>query len=143
MQHLSTLWKIANAASEVADLARSSESFQFAVEGDLTFYLHIDNAEVRVARWSQPRIEVEAHLQAPFGWRIETDQDEAGVYFVARRRPVVGGLSGATFAVTVPDSIFCTLKLENGRLTLEGVTGTIELPPPGSKGEFPLRQAES
>ena len=45
------------------------------------------HAEVRVSRWEFPRIEVTAQLQAPWGWRVESEQDDAGVYFVARRRP--------------------------------------------------------
>lgn len=144
MQHLSTLWKIANAASEVAEIARSSEVYRFNVTDNLTFYLHTAHAEVRIRRWEEDRIEVMAHLQAPFGWQLRTDQDDAGVYFVARRKPVVGNLSGAVFSVMVPTTTNLLLKLDQCRLVLDDVTATVTLPPQAQLGDLtlePLTQA--
>ena len=131
MQHLNTLWKAVNAASVVTDLARQSQTFHFAVNGATTFYLRAEQASVRVTRWTQPRIEVEVQLQAAFGWRLETDQDEAGVYMVAKRRAIVGGLSSATFSLFVPHSTYLLLKLDDGQIVLEHVTGTLHIPPNG------------
>ena len=139
MQHLNTLWQIAGAAAQLADLARSSQTYRFNVEADITFYLHAANAEVSVTRWAQPVVEVEAQLQAPFGWRIETDQDAAGVYFVAHRRPIVGGLAGASFKLFVPQAAYLMLRLDNTRLCLESVDGAVELPPISVPGQVPLR----
>jgi hypothetical protein len=129
MQHLNTLWKIANAASDVAEMARSSDVYRFNVAADITFYLHTAHAEVRVRRWDEPRIDVLAQLQAPFGWQVKTDQDEAGVYFVARRKPVVGNLSGAIFTIVVPPTTHLLLKLDQCRLVLDDLTSTVQLPP--------------
>lgn len=129
MQHLNTLWKIANAASEVAEIARSSEVYRFNLNAGMTFYLHTAHAEVRVRRWEEPRAEVHAQLQAPFGWQVRTDQDEAGIYFVARRKPVVGNLSGAVFTLVVPHTTDLLLKLDQCRFVLDDVTATIALPP--------------
>jgi hypothetical protein len=141
MQKLTTLWQIANAASQVADMARSSGTYRFGVTGDATFYLHTAGADVHITRWTQPLIEVGATLQAPFAWRIETDQDDAGVYFVARRRRVVGSLAGATFRISVPPSTHLILKLESSRLSLDHLNGTVELPPAGKN--FIIQQNES
>jgi hypothetical protein len=138
MQHLSTLWKIANAASEVAEIARSSEVYRFPAEADLTFYLHTAHAEVRVRRWEEARVEVHAQLQAPFGWQIRTDQDEAGIYFVARRKPVVGNLSGAVFTVVVPAATHLLLRLDQCRFVLDDVTATVQVPPHARLGELTL-----
>jgi len=142
MQHLSTLWKIANAASDVAEMARSSEVYRFNVADRLTFYVHTSHAEVRIRRWDEPRIEVMAQLQAPFGWQVKTDQDEAGVYFVARRKPVVGNLSGAVFSIVVPAAADLLLKLDQCRLVLDDVTATIALPPHASLGDLKLEPYE-
>jgi hypothetical protein len=132
MQHLNTLWQIANTASQVAEVVRSAQTFRFNIEDPTqTFYLHTANAEVRIVRWNETRVEVTAQLQAPFAWRVETDQDEAGVYFVARRRPVVGSLAGAVFSVQVPHDMHVALRLEDCRLTLDEINGTVELPPNG------------
>jgi len=138
VQHLTTLWKIANAASEVAEIARSSETFRFNVREDVTLYLHMAGAEVRVRRWDEPRIEIVAQLQALFGWRIKTDQDEFGVYMVALRRAVVGGLSGAIFSVAAPRRAHLYVKLEHGRLLIDDLTGTIQLPPLVAGGELTI-----
>src|SRR5688500_10795981 len=120
MQRLNKLWQFANTASQVVELARSSETFRFNVEAAATFFLHTAHAEVRVSRWALPHIEVTAQLQAPWGWRVESEQDEAGVYFVARRRPVVGSLAGAVFSVSLPNETHAILKLEEGRLLIDG-----------------------
>jgi hypothetical protein len=129
MQHLNTLWQAVNAASTVTELARQSQTFHFGVSKPITFYLQAEQAEVRLTRWAQPKIEIAVQLQAAFGWRMTTDQDEAGVYVVARRRPLVGGLSRATFAVFVPQDTYLVLKLTEGRLTLEHVDGEFHVPP--------------
>lgn len=138
MQHLSTLWKIANAASEVAEIARSSEVYRFNASPDLTFYLHTAHAEVRVRRWDEARIDVLAQLQAPFGWQVKTDQDDAGVYFVARRKPVVGNLSGAVFTVAVPATTHLMLRLDQCRLVLDDISTTVQLPPQAEHGTLLL-----
>jgi hypothetical protein len=129
MQHLNTLWQAVNAASTVTDLARQSQTFHFNVQGSVTFYLQAEHAEVRVNRWYQPKIEVTAQLQVPFGWRLQTDQDEAGVYVVAKRRAVVGTLSSANFTLFVPHDTYLLLKIDDGSIVMEHVTGTLNLPP--------------
>jgi hypothetical protein len=70
-----------------------------------------------------------AQLQAAFGWRVATDQDDAGVYVVARRRPVVGTLSSALFSILVPQDAYLILKLADGRVTLNHIDGTLQVPP--------------
>jgi hypothetical protein len=137
MQHLNTLWQLVNAASTVSELARHTQTYRFGVMGGpITLYLRAEFAEVQIARWGQPQVTITAQLQAAFGWRIAADQDEAGVYFVARRRPVVGNLSRALFRVRVPHSTYLVLKLSNGRLVMEEVEGTLNIPPPGEKTEI-------
>src|SRR5690242_21920152 len=118
MQHLNTLWQAVNVASSVTELARQTQTYHFNVSGAVTFYLQAESAEVRITRWNEPKVEVTTQLQAAFGWRVATDQDAAGVYVVARRRPVVGTLSSALFSVLVPQDAYLILKLADGRVTL-------------------------
>jgi hypothetical protein len=134
MQHLNTLWQAVNVASSVTELARQSQTYHFGVSGTVTFYLQAENAEVNVTRWNESKIEVTAQLQAAFGWRVATDQDEDGVYIVAHRRPVVGTLSRAKFSVFVPHDTFLIFKLNDGQVTLEHVSGTIHVPPMNADG---------
>ncbi len=148
MQHLNTFWRLVNAASTVSELARQSQTYRFGVMGPISLYLHAENAVVQVSRWRQPMVEVSAQLQAAFGWRIVTDQDEAGVYFVAKRRVVVGGLSRAVLRVNVPWDTYLILKLRSGHVLFEDVDGTLNIAPPDSAGRMeigpsPLPQLEA
>jgi hypothetical protein len=129
MQHLNTLTQLVNAASSVVELARSAQTYVFNVTSNATCYIHVSDGEVRIARRNAPQIEIAAQLQAPFAWRVAAEQDEAGVYLVALRRPVVGAVGGASFLVTVPEHAYVALRLERSRLSLEDVNGLIELPP--------------
>ena len=131
-QHLNTLNELASAVSTVAEMARQSQTYRFNVSGAITLYMDLESAEVRVLRRPDPAVEVIANLQVPFAWRIATDQDEAGVYVVARRRPVVGSVASAAFQVNVPPDTYIVLKLKDCRLSLDALTGTVELPSDGT-----------
>lgn len=134
VKQLNTLWQAVNAASTVAELARQSQTYSFAVGSAVTFYLQAEGVEVRVLHWHKPLIEVQVQLQAAFGWRVATDQDEAGVYVVARRRAVVGGLAQAVFTVTMPPNTYLLLKVTDSKVTLDNLNGTLHLPPPDADG---------
>lgn len=140
MQHLNTLWQAVNAASTVAELARQSQTFHFGVVKPVTLFLQAEGAEVRVKRWEMPQIQVTVQLQAAFGWRVATDQDDAGVYVVAKRRPVVGGLSRGTFMISAPHDTYLILKLTDGRVVLDDVSGTLHVPAVDAKGEIELHE---
>lgn len=129
MQHLDTLWKMVTAASTVRDLALESKTYQFVVQPRVTVYVHTEYAAISITRWHQPLVTMKAQLQAGFGWRVETDQDEAGVYLVAKRRAVVGGLGRGRFDLHVPYNAYLHLKLEKGQLTLDDISGEYTLPP--------------
>lgn len=129
MQKLNTLWQLVNAASSVRDITHHIKTYYFGVNGPVTFYLQAENADVNISRWVRPQIEVTVKLQASFGWRIAAEQDDAGVYIAAKRRMVVGGLSTARFDVIVPYNVYLTLKLTESNLKLQGVDGTLHIPP--------------
>lgn len=139
MQHLNTLWQAVNVAASVTELARQTQTFHFSVSGAVTLYLQAESAEVRVTRWVEPKIEVTAQLQAAFGWRLATDQDEAGVYVVARRRLVVGTLSSAVFSLFVPQDTYLIFKLTDGRVVLNHMNGTLYVPAADAGGSVVLK----
>ena len=136
MHHLTRLNQLWSAASSLAEITRSAQTYVFNVVEPITLYLHTSNAEVRVVRRPQPPLEVDVQLQAPFAWRIASEQDEAGVYFVAHRRPVVGGLAGASFTLYITPRTHLMLRLERVRLVLDHVDGVVEVPPPGVGGQI-------
>ena len=137
-KHLNTLWQVVNAASTVADFARQSQTYTFPVNGPVTVYLRAEQAEIRLVRWGQPKVDVFVQLQAAFGWRIATDQDADGVYVVAKRRMLVGSMSRATFTLTLPYDAYLILKLSESSVQMTDVNGTLHIPPKDAKGQLQL-----
>jgi hypothetical protein len=132
MEKLNLLWQAVNVAGELRDIARERRSYVFNTPEPTTFYLRAERASVSIRRWAQARIEVQLRLDAAFGWNVATDQDEAGVYVVAHRRRVIGGMSRALFEIALPQPTYLMLKLHQGKLILEDLDGTLQIPPPGT-----------
>jgi hypothetical protein len=126
MENLNTIIKTAAA---LADIARQTQTFRFPAQGEHTFYLHADAGDVRIQRHTSAEIVITATLQVPVGWRIATDQDQAGVYFVALRRKLAASMAKATFFISVPQHVRTILRLEGANLTLESLHLTLEIPP--------------
>jgi hypothetical protein len=137
-KHLNTLWQVVNTASAIADFTRQSQTYTFAISDPVTVYLQAEQAEIRLVRWGQPKVDVFVQLQAAFGWRIATDQDADGVYIVAKRRMIVGSMSRATFTLTVPHNAYLILKLHESSLLIADVDGTLHIPPKDEQGQLQL-----
>ncbi len=124
MQQLNSLWHLA-----ASTVAQDTKTHAFMVQSPTTLYMQAENAHVQIKRWARPKIEITSKLQVGFGWRVLTDQDEAGVYMVARRRGVIGGLSSARFEIHIPKETYLILKLSGCILTLNDVNSTVKIPP--------------
>lgn len=129
MQHLDNLWKAVNIVGNVRDMAIESKTYRWNIEPPITFYLHVEHADILIQRWESPIIDMKVKLQAGFGWRVATDQDEAGVYVVAKRKPFIGSMGRAKLTVTLPQNMYLTLKLEHCQLSLDNLNTTINIPP--------------
>lgn len=130
MQQLDTLWKVISAAGTVRDLAQERKTYQFTVTPPTTLYMHTEHAVIHVRRWHSPKIEIRTVLDVRIGWRVQTDQDESGVYLVAKRRTVVGSMARGEFTVHVPYDTHLILKVEHGAILLDNVNATLQIPPP-------------
>ena len=128
MQGLENLWKAVNIVSSVRDFAVESKTYQWDIAPPITF-LHVEYADVTIKRHALPTIFAKVELQAGFGWQVATDQDQAGVYIVAKRKPVIGTIGRGKFYITLPHDIHVTLKLEHCQLTLDDLNTTLDLPP--------------
>lgn len=131
MQNTERLKQLASAAATLKDIAQHTNTYNFHLPtpDPMTYYMRAENAIVQVARWSRPAVEVTALLNGAFGWRIATDQDDAGVYLVALRRMLIGRVSTAKFDVVVPQDTFVVLNLTNCDLRLTNVNNTVEIDP--------------
>lgn len=131
-RYLDRLAQLASAANTVAEFTRSTLVHRFPVGQGFHLYLHTGGSEVRFSRHDGREIIITAHLQPPFAWRIASEQDDAGVYYVALRKALVGAVATGRFEVAAPHDVHTILKLEGVRLTLESVTDTLDLPGQGA-----------
>lgn len=127
------LGQIAAAASALTDIVRREQTLRFYTpDPTITVYVHAEFAEVRVLRHDLPQVDVTIMLQAPFAWRLAAEQDDAGVYVVVRRRPLmksaVGGFAGALLEVLAPAQAHLIIRVDDGRLIVENAHGTYDLP---------------
>ncbi len=139
MRQLNQMWQLVNAAGAVREIAQQNKTYHFGAPQPTTFYLRTESAVVQVIRWARPVVEVSTRLQAAFGWRILTEQDDAGIYIAAKRRIIVGTLSTALFEVRVPYSAYVVLKLTDCDLNLTNVNDEIHLPAYRDDAAAPLR----
>ncbi|PJF42278.1 MAG: hypothetical protein CUN50_04795 [Candidatus Thermofonsia Clade 1 bacterium] len=115
--------------AEAAAAATAKQLHQrFKVQPPLTVYVRGSHVSVRVQRAAADSVILDADLHAHFGWEFVTDQDDAGVYIVARRKPLVGALSWATLSLTVPFYAHLALHLTPGSLHLAHLEGKLTLP---------------
>jgi hypothetical protein len=116
------------ATAETAASATTKSFVQvFEISLPATVYVRASMCELTV-RYNPGRlVELSANLRAAFGWELVADQDEAGVYIVAKRKLLVGQLSSATFSLTVPPEANLVFHLTPGTVKLIGIDGKLSI----------------
>lgn len=128
MGRLDNLRQALHLLNAARDLAVESKTYQWEVSAATTFFLQAERADVKLARHDKSQALVKVELTG-FGWQMAAEQDEAGVYVVAKRRPFIGGIGRGRFEVTLPGSIHVTLKLEQCRLRFDSLNACFDFPP--------------
>jgi hypothetical protein len=142
MQTLDRLIKLAGAASSavsaIGNAVQRAETLRFPLPPGAAFYLHAERATVSVSRGDDPYVRVEARWQPPFAWHIVCEHDDDGVYVVALRRRAArlvrgaaGGLLTMRLDVLAHHDTPIILRLDSARLTVDQVSGMLELTPQG------------
>ena len=108
----------------------ATRSFQHVFEVVLptTVYVRASQCEIDVLRAPGNHVELTANLRASFGWDLVAEQDDAGVYIAAKRKPVVGAMSSAHFSLTVPPEANLVLNVTPGTIHLVDVNGKLNVP---------------
>jgi hypothetical protein len=128
MQRLDQLWKVLSFAGQVRDIAIESKRYQFATQDAITFYVHTEFSTLDIAYHNKRDLLIDAEFQAGFGWRVQTEQDAAGVYLVAKRKAILGSVSTARFSITLPSDTYTVLRLEQSSYRVKDVSGEVHLP---------------
>ncbi len=112
-------------------VASSSQSHLrvFKVEAPVTVFVRGTKCKVTVQYHEVEQVELHAHLVWAFGLKFVTEQDEAGVYIVAKRRRFWGWISRAEFVLRVPAYANLAFSVTPGTVNLENVTGVVNISP--------------
>lgn len=100
----------------------------FSVRSPGTIYVRASHCRIMVARHPDPKVILEANLYRAFGVELTADQDEAGVYIIAKRKAVVGRITRIDFTLTVPADSHLAFHLTPGDVVLQDINGMVELP---------------
>ncbi len=117
------------ATAETAATATTKSFIQvFTVTLPTTVYVRASQSDVTVRHEPGNRVELSANLRASFGWELAAEQDSAGVYIVARRKPVVGTISSARFTLIVPPEANLVFHLTPGTVRIDNIDGKLVIP---------------
>lgn len=116
------------AASAVPERANRTQTQVFNISGPATVYVRGSQCRVTVSRGEPHKVTVRASLVRAFGLELAAEQDDAGVYIVARQKPVVGRLSRAEFSIAIPAETHLVFRLTPGDVILHDLDGMLELP---------------
>ena len=126
MANLRDALKLAGAAR---DLAVERRRYNWDVTPPATFYLQAEHADIRLSQNDESRIDATIELRGRFAWQLAAEQDEAGVYIIARRKAVLGSLARLRIHAHLPPGLTISLKLHNCQLRLDDLHGELDFPP--------------
>ena len=126
MANLRDALKLAGAAR---DLAVEKRRYSWDVTPPATFYLQAGHADIRLSQNDESRIDATIELRGGFAWQLAAEQDEAGVYIIARRKAVLGSLARLRIHAHLPPGLTISLKLHNCQLRLDDLHGELDFPP--------------
>ncbi len=129
MRMLDKIWKALRIVGAARELAIETRRFNWEAAAGTTFFLQAEYADIRFAAHERHEILAKIELQAGFGWQLATDQDEAGVYMIARRKALIGSIGRGKFDITLPQHVHVSLKLENCQVCLAELNTALDLPP--------------
>jgi hypothetical protein len=134
---LNTLWRFSGeravnsalgaAADVVPKTTQRSHRQIFNTAAPTTIYVRGSHCDVTVQRHDDPKVILDVNLHRAFGVELIAEQDDAGIYIIAKRKAVVGKVTRANLALTVPPDSHLALHLTPGEITFAQVDGMIEL----------------
>lgn len=133
MRLLDNAWKALKLVGAARELAIETRRFNWELAPGNTFFLQAEYADISLRTHHRREVMAKVELQAGFGWQLLTEQDEAGVYIIARRKPLIGSIGRSRFDITVPDDIHISFKLDHCKVCLDDLNTSLDLPPLASE----------
>ena len=119
---------VSAAVDAVPHVAQRSYVQVFNVSPPVTVYVRGSHCRVTVRRSLVDKVTLEANLYRAFGVELAAEQDGAGVYIVAKRKPVVGTVARVDFTLSVPANTHLAFHLTPGDVVFESLEGLFEIP---------------
>jgi hypothetical protein len=119
---------VAVTTESAASATSKAFSQRFEVILPITVFVRASQCNVIVRHAVGNIVELSANLRASFGWEFVAEQDDAGIYVVAKRKPIVGNLSSASFTLIVPPEANLVFHLTPGSVKLVNINGKITIP---------------
>jgi hypothetical protein len=116
------------AADAVPKSTQRSHRQIFNVNAPTTVYIRGSHCTITVQQHTQPKVVLDANLRRAFGVELVAEQDDAGIYIVAKRKAVVGKITRADLMLTVPTNCHLAFHLTPGAVTFANIDGMVELP---------------
>ncbi|MXX82609.1 MAG: hypothetical protein F4Y70_03940 [Chloroflexi bacterium] len=129
MARLGGLWRALNLLGSARDLAVERRRYEWAVQPPKSLFLAVEQSDIHLKPHDEARIVATIELRGGFSWQIATDQDEAGVYIIARRKAIVGSIGRGKLHILLPPGLRLSLALAHCRLRMDDLNGEIEFPP--------------
>jgi hypothetical protein len=115
--------------AESAATATTKAYFRvFEVTLPTTIYVRASQTNITVRRRAGTQVQLSANLRGSFGWELVAEQDDAGIYIVAKRKLLVGSLSTASFTLVVPPEANLIFHLTPGTVRLYDIDGKLRIP---------------
>lgn len=129
MRMLDNVWKALRIVGAARELAIEKRRFNWKVAAGTTFFLQAEYADIHLVAHDRLEVLAKVELQAGFGWQLATDQDEAGVYMIARRKTLIGSIGRARFEIKLPEQAHISLKLKDCKVCLAELNTALDLGP--------------
>ena len=126
-------WKALKLVGAARELAIDTRRFHWEVAPGSTFFLQAETADISLRTHQLAEVRATIELQAGFGWQLLTEQDEAGVYIIARRKPLLGSIGRCRFDITIPQDAHISFKLEQCQVCFVDLNTALDLPPLASE----------
>ena len=133
MRLLANAWNALKLVGAARELAIETRRFNWDVTTGSTFFLQAEQADIRLVTHRRPEVLAKIELQAGFGRQLLTEQDEAGVYIIVRRKPLIGSIGRCRFDITLPDDIHISFKLDQCKVCFDELTTSLDFPPLASE----------
>ena len=129
MSRTERLWRGIKLAGAAWDLTVQKRRYQWDVALPNTLYLEAEQALVQLSPHNKASVEARIELRGGIAWQLTTDQDEAGVYIIARRKSLLGSIAGGKFRLWVPRGLHISLRLTACQLRLDDLQASIDFAP--------------